>query len=309
MEIGLFTRVYQNLLIESAFQEISKHQIKNVEITANRGSLHLELETALQKDNKTKFEKLLNQYNLKVKAISIHRDTQLVLGPHGTVTNHFYKGNAEEQVEYGVKRAKLAAQVAKEYEIPLVIGLLGCNDFTQWYPWPNKEGWDKQKELAKSRWIPILEFYDKNGIKFAHEIGPQQIAYNFETAEEINEIFDMQCFGFCLDPSNLLLTGVNPSICIEKLGSRIFHVHGKDAEFTTHLSTSGWMAHGDLNRNERGFRFRIPGWGDVNWRKVLTSLKLVGYNGVISIEIEDRFFKEEEAIKKSKEFLEPLLFE
>jgi len=309
MEIGIFTRVYQNIAAEKAFEAISQHQIKNIEITANRGSLHLDLDSAMQLDYKEKYMGWLQQFNLNITALSIHRDSQLVLGPHGEATKHFYNGNEEEQISFGVRRAKLAAQVAHDYDIPVVVGLLGVCDFSQWYPWPYKEGWNKQKEIAKSRWIPILEYYDKLGVKFAHEIGLQQIAYNLETAEEISELFNASCFGFCVDPSNLILSGVDPSIAIERLGAKVFNFHGKDIEFTNRLSISGWMSHGDLNRQNRGFRFRIPGWGDVNWKKVLTSLKSIGYNGVISIEIEDGFVNVEEAIIKSKQFLTPILFE
>lgn len=309
MELGLFSRAYEALSAEDAFKMISQHQLRNVEISANRGSLHFDLETCLSVKAHDHWNELIEKYQLKVTALSIHRDTQLVLGPHGEITKHFFEGDQDAQINFGITRAKLAATVAKEYGIPVVVGLLGSDDFSQWYPWPSKNGWEQQKEVARQRWGPILEFYSKLGLRFAHEIGPQQIAYNLETAEEINALFgNIDSFGFCIDPSHLLLVGVNPCIVIERLGDKVFNFHAKDAELTAYLPVSGWMAHGDLGRKERGFRFRTPGWGDLDWKKMLTSLKSVGYNGAISIEIQDAFMSTEEAIGKAIQFLKPLLF-
>lgn len=308
MELGLFSRAYQHMEKDKAFQNIHRHSIRNVELTANRGSLHIDLDKALDREYRKEFERNLSLYELNITCLSLHRDTQLVLGPHGAATQHFFSGSAEEQINYGINRTKLAADVACEYNIPLVVGYLGCGDFSQWYPWPYKEGWKKQYEIAYERWMPILEHYEARGVKFAHEVGPQQIAYNLESAVEVCELLSSDSFGICFDPSNLILVGVDPVCFIEKLGGKILHVHGKDGEVTNHLSVSGWMAHGDLNREDRGFRFRVPGWGDVKWKKILTALKLNGYNGVISIEVEDPTMEREEAIWKAKDYLSPLLF-
>ncbi|SCC23622.1 Sugar phosphate isomerase/epimerase [[Bacillus] enclensis] len=254
------------------------------------------------------YQKLLEKHQLKIEALTMHRDSQLIMGPHGDATQRFFKGTPDEQVEYGKQRLMKAAEVANEYGIPKITGFMGAGEFSSWYPWPHSEGWKQQQNLAYERWMPILEYYEKLGVKFAHEVGPQQLAYNLETTQEILEILNIDSFGICFDPSNFILTGVNPCIFVEEIGSKIFHVHGKDSELTHHVSSSGWMAHGDLSRPDRGFRFRIPGWGDVNWKKVLTTLKLNGYNDVISIEIEDPTMDSEEALEKTIDHLKPLLF-
>ncbi|SDM33159.1 Sugar phosphate isomerase/epimerase [Paenibacillus sp. OK060] len=309
MHLGLFTRIYQNETLEVALEKIKTLGINSVELTANNGSLHFDIERASDPSYKNKLNQIFSESGLTISGLAIHRDTQLVLGPYGEATQQFYSGSKEEQKAYGIRRTIQAAKAAKEYNIPLVIGHLGCLEFSQYHPWPSKDGWEKQKENAKSTWMPILEEYERLGIKFAHEISPQQMAYNLETALEMSELLNIDSFGYCLDPSNLLITGVDPSIYAEVLGKKIFNVHGKDTEFTNHLNTSGWMPHGDLNRKGRGFRSRIPGWGDTNWKKFLTAVKLSGYNGVISLEIDDISMSSEEAISKAKQFLEPILFE
>ncbi|MBH5320321.1 sugar phosphate isomerase/epimerase [Paenibacillus sp. GSMTC-2017] len=308
MELGLFTRAYQEFDIDEAFQKIQSLGIKHIEVVANHGSKHLNLEEALTSNYHSRYQKALNDHGLRISSLTLHRDAQMVMGPHGEATQHFFKGTSEEQIEFGVKRAKLAADVAKEYEIPVVVGYLGCANFSHFFPWPYKEGWERQLKLTYERWMPILEYYERSGVIFAHEVGPQQIAYDLETALEISEMFNTSGFGICLDPSNLILVGVDPECFIEQLKRKIVHVHGKDAELTYKRPYSGWLPHGDLSRPDRGVRFRIPGWGDVNWKKVLTSLKMNGYNGIISIEYEDSTFNVEEGLEKSIDFLKPLLF-
>ncbi|WP_146548498.1 sugar phosphate isomerase/epimerase family protein [Rummeliibacillus suwonensis] len=309
MKLGLFTRVYQDLEIEEAFPKIMEHGIEYIEVVSNRGSKHLDLDKALTKDYFNNYTNVLQKNSLKISALTIHRDSQLVLGPHGAATQRFYPGSAEEQIEYGIKRAKLAADVAKEYGVSQVIGYLGCQNFSDYYPWPNKDGWDNQLKMAYERWMPILEYYEKQGVVFAHEVGPQQIAYDIETTIRVTELLDSNLLKLCLDPSNMILMGVNPELFIEHLGEKIVNVHGKDAEITYKHPFSGSLPHGDLSRPDRGIRFRIPGWGDVQWKKVLSALKLIGYNQMISIEFEDPIVSEEEGVKKSIDYLKPLLFE
>ncbi len=309
MELCIFTRAYQDFKFDEALEKIKEHELSNLEVISNNKSIHLDLDKALEKEYRKSFEEVMIKNDMSISAISIHRDSQLVLGPHGESTIRFCNGTPDEQIKYGIRRTLQAGLVAKEYGIPVVVGYLGCVDFSQWYPWPYKDGWNRQLKIAKERWMPILEQYDKWVVKFAHEIAPQQIAYNLETAEEIKDILDCKSFGFCYDPSNLVLTGVNPLICIEKLGDKIFHVHAKDAEITHHAPVSGWMSHGDFGRSDRGFRFRIPGWGDLEWKKILTTLKTSGYNGMISIEIEDSTLGIDEGIRKTIQYLKPLLFD
>ena len=75
-----------------------------------------------------------------------------------------------------------------------------------------------------------------------------------------------------------------------------------------HAARSGLQAHGAWGRPGRGFRFRVPGWGDLQWRRILTELQVTGYRGVIAIEHEDPTFAPIEGIEQAVRHLEPLLF-
>jgi len=77
------------------------------------------------------------------------------------------------------------------------------------------------------------------------------------------------------------------------------------------------MAKGGLNmymqdgwgRTDRSFRFRVPGWGDVNWRKLISELYLFGYDGVFNFEHEDVIMSVGDGDKKAIEYLRPLMID
>ena len=191
--------------------------------------------------------------------------------------------------------------------MPVVVGYLGCQYFSDWYPWPYEHGWQEQLNTAFQRWYPILQEYSDNGVKFAHEIAIQQMAYNLETAMDLISRFDIDSFGYCIDPSNFVMLGIDPSIAIEQLSNKVLYVHGKDAELTHNFRYSGYMANGNFNRHDRGVRFRIPGWGDSNWKKIINSLRLIGYDGNVTVEFEDPIFPVEEGVQRAQKFLKEVL--
>jgi sugar phosphate isomerase/epimerase len=93
---------------------------------------------------------------------------------------------------------------------------------------------------------------------------------------------------------------IDPVIFIQELGDRILHVHGKDGEIVEHnVKRSDLQPTGKGDRIDRGFRFRVPGWGSVPWKRIMTELALVGYNYVVSYEHEDVVISREDGIKKS----------
>lgn len=117
-------------------------------------------------------------------------------------------------------------------------------------------------------------------------------------------------WGFNLDPANLMLAGVDPVYFAQALGDRIFHVHAKDGEVVPHnVRKSGLLAHGDWGRIDRGFRFRIPGWGDIPWKKLITELRLINYDYVLSVENEDATMGGAEGVFKAYQYLKPLIIQ
>ena len=81
-----------------------------------------------------------------------------------------------------------------------------------------------------------------------------------------------------------------------------------DGERVAHqIDRSGLLAHGAWDRRDRGFRFRVPGWGDLNWKQLISELRLAGYDGVLAVEHEDPVVGRVEGLRKAVDHLSPLL--
>jgi sugar phosphate isomerase/epimerase len=159
------------------------------------------------------------------------------------------------------------------------------------------------------RWGEILDVFAAEGVRFAHEPHPNEYVYNVETALRSVELMGgRKEWGFNLDPANIILQAIDPVIFVQELGDHIFHVHAKDGEIVEHnVRRSGIQPTGKWNRIDRGFRFRIPGWGDVPWKRLLTELRLVNYDYVISYEHEDVVMSREDGMEKTIAYLRPLI--
>ncbi|MCS7142155.1 MAG: TIM barrel protein, partial [Candidatus Nitrosocaldus sp.] len=110
------------------------------------------------------------------------------------------------------------------------------------------------------------------------------------------------------DPSHLVWQLIDPVVFIKKFGDRIYHSHAKDGELVEeNVRISGVTSHGSWTRPTRGFRFRIPGWGQVPWKRVITAFAEVGYDYVLSYEHEDPVMSQDDGLEKTIEFLRPLI--
>lgn len=309
MKLGLVLTVYNHLTLDEALRRTADLGYESIEIGMERWGGQIDLEQLLKNNNAKKLRKKIADYGLTVSALGNHAEGQLVLGPHHSDTDVIFPGTPEEKVRYGVERMKKTALVAAEMDVPIVCGFCGCEDYSRWFPWPDGNAWENMSGSFMERWNHILDTFAKCGVKFAHECHPKQYAYNIETAELTLKLLNNRPeWGFNFDPANLLLAGVDPVLFIQLLGERIFHVHAKDGEIVPHnVRRSGLLAHGEWNRIDRGFRFRIPGWGDIPWKKILTELRMVNYDYVLAVEHEDATMSREDGVIKALNYLRPLI--
>ena len=214
-------------------------------------------------------------------------------------------------MKYGTERMKKTAEAAAALDVSVVNGFIGAPNWGAWYIWPAayEKIFEEGFELFAERWGEIFDVFAANGIKFAHEVHPQEQAYNIETAEQaVKAINGKKEFGFNFDPSHLLWQGIDPVAYIKRLGDRIYHAHAKDAELVKeNVPVSGTIPTGAWRRPGRGFRFRVVGWGDVDWKRVMTALLEVGYDYVLSYEHEDPVMSREDGCEKCIAFLKPLV--
>ncbi len=311
MKLGIFTALFQDRPLEEVLRLVAELGYEAVELPAWKGSPHLDVDSVLA-DGGRSLQRLVRSYGLEISALSDGREGQLVLGPHDwTVDRWAPVQGVEERVRYGTERIKLVARAAAALEVPVVTGFFGSSVWDKWYNYPstNEQVYQQGWELFARRVNPILDAFAQQGVRFAFEVHPTEIAYNVETAEQALEVLDHRPeFGFNFDPSHLFWQGIDPVVFIKRLGKQIYHAHAKDGEVQEdEVRRSGVLSGGSWTRPDRGFRFRVPGWGDVDWRRVLSALAAVGYDYVLSFEHEDPVMSPEDGCEKAIDFLRPLI--
>jgi sugar phosphate isomerase/epimerase len=311
MKLGFFTANFSEKPLEEVAKMAVEYGYESLEIPSYEGNGQLEVDDLLTGDTAGRIRKMTNDLGLDISALSNHPESFLIMGPTGIDTDFIHDGTAEEKIKLGTEKLIRNAQAANALEVPVVVGFAGVENWGRFYFFPYGQGWAEYEEQFVERFVPILDEFQKYGVKFAIEPHPNCFVYDIHTAVKALELVgNHPALGYNLDPANITYLGVLPEIFINLLGDRIFHVHAKDAELVEHnLPTGGSLMQGDMGRLDRSFRFRIPGWGDVKWKKLITELSMVGYSGVLSYEHEDVTMSRMDGVKKTAAYLKPLLID
>jgi sugar phosphate isomerase/epimerase len=125
-------------------------------------------------------------------------------------------------------------------------------------------------------------------VRFALEVHPTEIAYDFPTTHKaIDAIGRRDGFGINFDPSHFAHQFLDPAAFVEEFADRIYHAHVKDSRKRLDGRRSILGSHVDFGEPERGWTFVSPGHGDVDFEDVFRALNRIGYSGPLSIEWED----------------------
>jgi sugar phosphate isomerase/epimerase len=150
---------------------------------------------------------------------------------------------------------------------------------------------------------PLLEKY---GAKLVIEgwPGPGALACTPETLRALFDQVPSAAMGINYDPSHLLRMGIDPIRFVKEFSGRIYHVHGKDTEILTDrlydLGTEQppTFAPG-IDFGGAHWRYTIPGDGHVAWTQAFEVLAEAGYQGGVSIELEDANYNGSEVGEKN----------
>jgi sugar phosphate isomerase/epimerase len=174
-------------------------------------------------------------------------------------------------------------------------------------------------EIFKKVYPSVVAHAEKVGVNIAIEPWPGG-APNYGslgcTPESLRRIFEV-CpspnLGICYDPSHFLRIQIDYLRLLHEFGDRVRHVHLKDTEIIPEkLYESGILGESYANTyvcGEGWWRYTIPGEGDVDWNQVIRRLEDNGYDGVLSVELEDHYFwqtpaLQQEGLLRSKEYIE-----
>ena len=236
----------------------------------------------------------LKKYNLQCKALAAHIIGQCVGDAPDPRLDNFappnLAGNPEAIRAWGTETMKKLAKIAGDLGVHVVTGFTGSPIWKYLYSFPQtteamiEAGFDEIVE----RWAPILEEFRKYDVKFALEVHPGEIAFDYYSTERLLDKFKQYPeFGLNFDPSHLLWQGIQPHLFLRDFMKHVFHVHMKDVAVTLDGRAGLLGSHIDFGDSRRGWNFRSLGHGDVNFEEIIRVLNEFGYDGPLSVEWED----------------------
>ena len=173
--------------------------------------------------------------------------------------------------------------------------------------------WTANIQLFADRFGPVADLAEKRGIKLAFEnwmaihgklpFRPINIGGSPDTWEAMFSAVPSKALGLEFDPSHLHWQGIDYIRALYEFKDRIYHVHAKDTEMLPERRYRGGV-NGDY------FRFRIPGYGEINWPRLISALDEIGYTGDVAIEHEDPIYQNErfdEGLDRGWQVLHPLI--
>ena len=182
-------------------------------------------------------------------------------------------------------------------------------------PWPpeHAEALDYQWELAVDYWSDIAAFADEHGVDVAIEMHPNMLVYEPTGMVRLREATGER-IGANFDPSHLYWQDIDVVEAIRFLGEHdaIHHVHAKDTRvYDHHADVKGVLDTTDYaDTAERSWLFRSIGYGhgEEHWKDVVSTLRMVGYEGALSIEHEDALTSSREGLEKAVDVLSRAVF-
>jgi sugar phosphate isomerase/epimerase len=239
---------------------------------------------------------LLERHGLNCWAIGNHLVGQAVCDPiderHRAVLPPDVWGDGEPEgvCQRAAELMKDTARAAARFGVTVVTGFTGSPIWHMLYSFPPNDWAEIERgyEEFAERWSPIVDVFQAEGVRFALEVHPTEIAYDFPTTRRtLDAIGDRPGFGINFDPSHLEHQFLDSAAFIIEFGDKIFHAHVKDAKRRLDGRSSILGGHLDFGQPGRGWDFVSPGHGDVDFEAMIRALNRVGYEGPLSIEWED----------------------
>jgi sugar phosphate isomerase/epimerase len=314
--VTLFTGQWADLTLETMARKASEFGYDGLELAC--WGDHFEVDKAISDSGYCKRRReLLEKNDLQLYAISTHLVGQAVCDTiderhKAILPPHVWgDGNPEAVNQRAAEEVKNTARAAQKLGVSVVNGFTGSAIWHLLYsfpPTPAKMIDDGFKQFAQ-RWNPILDVFAECGVRFALEVHPTEIAFDLYSALRALEAIDgREEFGFNFDPSHLIWQGVDPVEFIRAFPERIYHVHMKDAITLLNGRTGILGSHLNFGDPRRGWEFRSPGRGNVNFEEIIRALNQAGYNGPLSVEWEDGGMDREHGAREACEFVKRLDF-
>jgi sugar phosphate isomerase/epimerase len=308
MRLGVFTALLSQLPLDDVLGKLKSLGISTVELgTGNYpGDPHCKLSMLENTAALTDFKKKLDDQGFTVSALSCHGNP---LHPDPAI------GDAHRAV------SRRTIELASKVNIPVVIDFSGCPGdsdtakYPNWVtcPWPpdflEVLKWQWEKKVTPF-WKEHGKFAADHGVKIAVEMHPGFVVYSPETLLRLRDIAG-KSVGCNYDPSHMFWQSIDPIAAVRVLGDAIFHVHAKDTQiYNRNLPLTGVLdTKPYTDERNRSWIFRTVGFGHGAewWSEFISTLRMYGYDYVLSIEHEDSLLSPEEGLTKAVKFLDALV--
>jgi sugar phosphate isomerase/epimerase len=313
----LFTGQWSDLPLEELVQKANEWGYQGLELAC--WGDHFEVQRALSEPTYCQ-EKLdlLTRHDLAVPVLACHRVSQAVGDPidarHQRILPDYVWGDGDSE---GV-RQRAAEEILSTVRAAQKLGVGMLSGFTGSTLWASVVGYPAAppemvtegfQEFAR-RWNPILDLCAECGIKYAFEVHPGQIAFDLYSAERALDVLaGREEFGFTFDPSHLHWQGVDPVEFLRRFADRIYHVHIKDAAVALNGRSSLLNSYLPAGDARRGWEFRSPGHGGVDWESIIRALNSIGYTGPLSVEWKDAGMDRDYGAEEACKFVKRLDFQ
>ena len=274
MFVGLLTAPLGNWSFEKLVGWASANGFKGLEVSVSSRSKQVDVDRILS-GSAGKIKSLLSGKNVEITSLAFYSIRILE--------------NPDEQ-----QFMKKVIDACAALDVKVACTLAGG-------PAAGKDKLQTLKEDFPKVFNPLVDRAKEQGIKIAME---NWFATNLQGLDHFQAALEAvpdKTLGLNFDPSHLLWQQIDYVEAVHRFRDRIHHTHAKDTEILEYkLRQVGVLGEG-------WWRYRIPGWGRVNWTAYLTALKETGYDYVLSIEHEDPFFTAEAGFQKAKQFLEQFI--
>ena len=316
--VTLFTGQWGDLSLDEVARLASGWGYEGLEITCS--GEHLDVWRALEDDAYLRERvDILKKYDLRVFAISNHLKGQAVCDDpidfrHRALVGPRVWGDGDPEGVRGRAAAELmaTAKVARRLGVDTVVGFTGSSiwQYVAMFPPVPVSVIDAGYQDFADRWNPILDVFDGEGVRFAHEVHPSEIAYDYwSSVRTLDAIDHRESFGFNWDPSHMIWQNIDPVTFITDFQDRIYHVDCKDTRLRRPNGRYGILgSHLPWGDPRRGWDFVSTGHGDVPWEDCFRALRSIGYTGPVSIEWEDAGMEREHGAREAVDFVRSLLW-
>jgi sugar phosphate isomerase/epimerase len=308
VKVGVFTALLAQLPLDDVLNKLKSNGVTTVELgTGNYpGDPHCKLSMLENTKELKSFKQKLADNGITISALSCHGNP---LHPNPAVAKAYQDVNQK------------TIRLAEKLGVPVVIDFSGCPGdhkdakFPNWVtcPWPPEYlevlEWQWEK-CAVPFWTKRAKFAEDHGVKVAIEMHPGFLAYSPETMLKLRAIGG-KAIGCNYDPSHMFWQGIDPIAAIRILGDAIFHVHAKDTQiYQSNLPMTGVLdTKKYTDEAHRAWIFRTVGYGHGAewWSEFISTLRMFGYDYVLSIEHEDSLLSPEEGLTKAIKFLDSIV--